>query len=76
MGFTPWGLTGWQFMFLVEGAPCLVMALVVLRYLTDRPSQATWLSAEQRTWLVDELNAEEAANDAAGHRAGSLRAAA
>ncbi|GAA4685011.1 MFS transporter [Pseudonocardia yuanmonensis] len=76
MGFTPWGLTGWQFMFLVEGAPCLVMAFVVLRFLTDRPSQATWLTDQQREWLLGELEREETAHDAAGHRPGTLAAAA
>ncbi|MCE0764767.1 MFS transporter [Pseudonocardia kujensis] len=76
MGFTPWGLTGWQFMFLVEGAPCLVMAFVVFRFLTDRPSQATWLTDQQRAWLLGELEREEAAHDAAGHRPGTLAAAA
>ncbi|MEU0470693.1 MFS transporter [Amycolatopsis sp. NPDC006131] len=75
MGFTPWGLTGWQFMFLAEGFPCLVMAFVVVRYLTDKPAQATWLSERQRAWLVAELEREDKANSAGGHRAGSLRAA-
>ncbi|MEU0530727.1 MFS transporter [Amycolatopsis tolypomycina] len=74
MGFTPWGLTGWQFMFLVEGFPCLLMAFVVLRYLTDKPSQATWLTEQQRTWLTTELAREDAANGSAGHRAASFRA--
>jgi len=74
MGFAPWGLAGWQFMFLVEGFPCLLMAFVVLRYLTDKPAEATWLSPRQRAWLVSELDREDAANDAAGHRAGSFRA--
>ncbi|MFD4250127.1 MFS transporter [Amycolatopsis thermoflava] len=75
MGFTPWGLTGWQFMFLVEGFPCLVMAFVVVRFLTDKPAQATWLSERQRAWLIAELDREEEANSAGGHRAGSLHAA-
>lgn len=73
MGFTPWGLTGWQFMFLVEGAPCLVMAFVVWRFLTDRPTQAHWLSDEQRTWLVDALEREERAHDQAHDRTSTLR---
>lgn len=41
MGFEPFGLTGWRFMFLVEGVPCLILAVLVLRYLTDRPEQRT-----------------------------------
>ncbi len=72
MGFRPWGLTGWQFMFLVEGFPCLVVAFVVLRYLTDKPAEATWLTPDQRAWLTATLAREEGA---AGHRAGTFAAA-
>lgn len=73
MGFTPFGLTGWQFTFLVEGAPCLLMAVVVWRFLTDRPAQARWLSDEQRTWLVEALEREERADDQAHERTSTLR---
>lgn len=54
------GLQGWQWLYVVEGLPPLITCVVFLRFLTDRPSEATWLTAEQRTWLQTRLQAEEA----------------
>src|SRR5687767_1643539 len=42
------GLAGWQWMFLVEGVPAVVLGILALRFLTDRPEQADWLTTEQR----------------------------
>lgn len=50
------GLAGWQWLFLVEGAPAIVLGLVVLRALTDRPADAAWLSDEERAALVAALD--------------------
>ena len=55
------GLHGWQWMFLLEGAPTIVLAFVVLYWLTDRPSHAKWLDKNSREWLVAKLGAEKAA---------------
>jgi MFS transporter, ACS family, tartrate transporter len=64
---TGFGLKNWQWMFILEGIPSVLLGIVVLRYLTDRPSQAAWLTAEQRTWLVNEMETErEAAAQATG----------
>jgi len=54
------GLAGWQWLFLLEGVPAVVLGFVVLRYLTDRPEHATWLSDAQRGWLVRRLESERA----------------
>ena len=62
-----WGLAGWQWMFLLEALPAILLAPVVLWFLTDRPSSATWLTAEERTWLETELNAEQRAVERSGH---------
>lgn len=53
------GLHGWQWLFLLEGIPSVLCGLVVLVYLTDYPKDATWLSREQRDWLVAHLHSEE-----------------
>lgn len=58
------GLSGWRFMFLVEGVPAILLAFVTWFYLTDRPSEAKWLTAEERTWLTDQLAAERAQTEA------------
>jgi D-galactonate transporter len=52
------GLTGWQWLFIIEAAPSLVLAFIVLGYLTDKPAQAAWLEADERKWLVDTLDDE------------------
>lgn len=46
-----WGLAGWKWMFLVESAPAVLLAPVVLWVLTDKPAQAAWLPADERAWL-------------------------
>lgn len=52
-------LAGWQWLFLIEGLPAVLLGGVVLIFLTDRPQIATWLSDEQRNWLVEQLASEE-----------------
>jgi ACS family tartrate transporter-like MFS transporter len=54
------GLHGWQWMFMIEAVPALLMTFVILHHLTDRPSLATWLEADERKWLQDRLDAERA----------------
>lgn len=52
------GLEGWQWIFLVEALPALVMAAAVFFYLTNTPSEARWLNVEEKSWLRDRLDAE------------------
>jgi len=52
------GLGGWQWVFILEAAPAVLLGLFSLVWLTDRPEQAAWLSPEQRGWLADKLGAE------------------
>jgi ACS family tartrate transporter-like MFS transporter len=47
------GLAGWQWIFIAEGLPSVILGVAVLFYLTDRPEQAAWLRPEERTWLSD-----------------------
>jgi len=53
------GLAGWQWLFLIEGLPAVVLGVIVFFYLTDRPEQARWLTAGERLWLSDRLAKEE-----------------
>ncbi len=53
------GLKGWQWLFIVEAVPAILLSAVVFFYLTDRPAEATWLAPEERKWLTDRLAAEE-----------------
>jgi ACS family tartrate transporter-like MFS transporter len=52
------GLAGWQWMFVLEGIPAIVLAGVVLLTLKDDPEQAGWLSPEEKSWLIDALDRE------------------
>ncbi|MGD0107851.1 MAG: MFS transporter [Rhodopila sp.] len=53
------GLQGWQWLFLVEAAPALILAPVVAFYLQDTPAQASWLPDASREWLVRRLSTEK-----------------
>ena len=61
------GLQGWQWLFVVEGIPAIVLAPIVWRRLDERPETATWLSAPERAWLAGALAAEAQARDGAHH---------
>jgi MFS family permease len=52
------GLAGWQWLFIVEALPAIVLAFVVLGYLTDRPADASWLATDEREWLTKRLEGE------------------
>lgn len=68
------GLRGWQWLFLAEGVPAVLLGVVALAYLTDRPEQATWLSNEQRDALSARMAQERAARSSGAH-ASNLRGA-
>jgi len=52
------GITGWRWIFIVEGIPAIVLGLATIFYLTDWPHQARWLSQEERDWISSELESE------------------
>ncbi len=56
-----WGLQGWQLVYIAWGIPAVVLGVVVLFRLVDRPSQARWLTAEEKEALEGELARERAA---------------
>jgi MFS transporter, ACS family, tartrate transporter len=58
------GLKGWQVMYIAEAIPTLVIGVLTLFVLTDRPSQAKFLTAEERNWLVNRIAAERRATEA------------
>jgi len=53
------GLAGWQWMFLIEAVPAVLLGVAVLFLLTSRPENATWLTAQERGWLVETLKHEQ-----------------
>ena len=65
------GVAGWQWIFLVEGVPAILLALYGFATLCDRPAEARWLTADERTWLQDRLQSEAMAKS--GHGVGLWR---
>ena len=62
LGFHGRGLAGWQWLFLLEGLPAILLGAAVFWVLVDSPRQASWLTGEQRDWLVNELEREQQAD--------------
>jgi ACS family tartrate transporter-like MFS transporter len=51
--------TRWQWLFLVEGLPAVILSFVLLLYLPDSPVGAKWLTTEERAWLLDQVGQEQ-----------------
>jgi ACS family tartrate transporter-like MFS transporter len=60
LGHHWFGLEGWRLLFVLEGAPAVVLGVVAYFVLTDWPHEAEWLTPEQRGWLAQELEVENA----------------
>lgn len=56
------GLSGWRWMFVLEGIPAIILGIVVLFYLTNRPRDAKWLTDEEKAWIEGELEKEQIAS--------------
>jgi MFS transporter, ACS family, tartrate transporter len=61
LGLSGHGLSGWQWMFLMEGLPAILLGAIVLWTLSDRPEEAAWLKGDERSWLLDKLAHENRA---------------
>jgi D-galactonate transporter len=53
------GIAGWQWLFVIEAVPAIILAGVVFFYLTDRPADAAWLEPDERAWLAEQLELEQ-----------------
>jgi ACS family tartrate transporter-like MFS transporter len=69
------GLRDWQWLFIIEAIPAVVLGLIVLRVLTDSPDKAKWLAADEKAWLIATLREESLGRESqAGHASGALSA--
>jgi len=74
-GLDGWlGLRGWQWLFLLEGAPAVLLGFITQAYLDDGPAQSAWLSEAERQLLLRRLAEDQRAGEAA-HGHGTLRQA-
>lgn len=62
LGIHRGGLSGWQWLFIMEGMPAILLGSAVYWVLADKPAKAKWLSEDQRGWLLAELERERLAN--------------
>lgn len=60
------GLMGWRWVFIMEGIPSIILGVVTIFYLTDKPEQAKWLPDDEKQWLVAELERERLTKNAQG----------
>ncbi|OPY14002.1 MAG: putative tartrate transporter [Syntrophus sp. PtaB.Bin001] len=61
LGIDWMGWSGWRWLFILEALPAVLLGLITPFYLTNKPSEATWLKEEERNWLVNTLNKEQEA---------------
>lgn len=71
------GMRGWQWMFLLEGIPSIVLGLVCYFYLADKPAQAAWLSTAEKERIMQVLAEDKAGSPGSAHgpAAGQFRKA-
>lgn len=54
------GMPGWRWLFIIAGLPAVILGIITLFYLNDRPEHAKWLTSEEKNWLINELQREHA----------------
>jgi ACS family tartrate transporter-like MFS transporter len=52
------GIKGWQWIFLIEALPAVLLGLVILKVMTDKPARADWLAEDERNWLQTRIDSE------------------
>jgi len=55
------GMSGWRWLFIIQGLPAVILGVVTIFYLTDWPEQANWLPDDERAWLTAQLKLEQQA---------------
>jgi MFS transporter, ACS family, tartrate transporter len=60
------GIRGWQWVFIIEALPAILLSAVVLKVMTDRPAVANWLSPAEKSWIEGELTRERLAVEGGG----------
>ncbi len=65
IGWSPFGLKGWQGLFVLEAVPAVVFAFVLVRWMADSPGEARWLTPEERRFLIERFEREVAAKNRA-----------
>lgn len=64
LGVPLFGLKGWQGLFVIESIPAVMLTFVIMYWMADRPSEATWLTAEEKQFLTEQYEKEVAVKTA------------
>lgn len=67
LGIEGMGLSGWQWMFIIEAFPAVILGVIAYFYLTDTIEQSDWLNPDEKKWLSETLNKEQQAKQAVKH---------
>lgn len=67
LGISWLGFSGWQWLFLLEGIPCLILGIICLFYLDDKLEDVKWLTKEELKWLIDVTTKEKLQKEEAKH---------
>ncbi len=59
LGVNWFGLAGWRWVFILEGFPAVILGIITIFFLTDRPKDAKWLAEDERAWITAELEREK-----------------
>lgn len=62
-----WGVPGWRWVFILEGIPSVILGVMTIFILTDRPQHAKWLPDDEKEWIVNELAREREEKLASQH---------
>ncbi|HQR32941.1 MAG TPA: MFS transporter [Blastocatellia bacterium] len=60
------GITGWRWVYILEGIPSVILGVVTIYYLTDWPHQAKWLPEDEKKWITEELERERREKESSG----------
>ena len=67
------GISGWRWLFIIEGVPAVILGVIILFYLSDRPSKASWLTERERALVADAVRRDaEMREETSTFRAGSI----
>jgi ACS family tartrate transporter-like MFS transporter len=64
LGVPLFGLKGWQGLFIIEAVPAIVFAFIIISWMADRPAEAKWLTEEEKRFLTEQYEREQAAKQA------------
>lgn len=67
LGINWLGLPGWRWVFIIEGIPAIILGIITIFYLPDKPKDANWLEEDEKEWITDELEREKTAKKAVKH---------